>query len=835
MCQLRNSCPRNDRKSSQCAKINRNLLNQSRVVGKIMCLNPGELLHKRYQIVSELGQGGFAKTYTARDLEIPKNRLCVVKEINFPSDSRLLLEAEKQFEREVRALHVLGQHSRIPNLFDSFQENGKFYLIQEYIEGEPLREELAQNTQWTEQQVVDFLEDILPVVAFVHQQNVIHRDITPSNLIRRKQDGKIVLIDFGCVKEISSLEITNSGETKTRAIGTQGYTAPEQLAGQPKFSSDIYSVGIIAIQALTGLHPAQDFLTGSRQGDIVWRYSTPERSMVQISNNLEMILNTMVRYHFPNRYQSVERILQDLNALQLTDSPSNFLPSPPQRKQVSRSRFRWLLFGSAGLVAALLIAIAMHYFFNSKPPVSVSGDSVSYGEEILVTTSAPWSKKRGIIEFANSNYQESLKLLKQSWREDRKDPETLIYINNALLEAKKSPYYTIAIVVPIRRNQQGVVVSGNVAEEMLRGIAQAQTEVNLGLLSAVENDFPGQGSLVAKTINGNGLKIIIADDANIKAEAVKRALSLVKLPNVLGIVGHYTSDMTVETIDIYNQNQLVAVSPGSTTEELTRRRREFLFRTSPTTSLEAESLVEYLRSVGQTKAVGFYNAGSPFSASLWEEFQKQFKGKGESIIKLREFEDLSKSDFDAKKAMQKVKELGGMTLVIVPDGQVTNATENALEIIKFNNDRNWIVGPSVLYELKTLEVAKQLRSFDRLVLAARWHPFNSPNKKFPQDAQKLWGGTVNNVTALTYDATKALIKAMEMQQQPSREGMQKMLANPSFIAEGATGTIQFEANGNRKNPPKELVHIVKCQKEQFGVTFVPINYPTAEAVGLNCK
>jgi eukaryotic-like serine/threonine-protein kinase len=121
-------------------------------------------------------------------------------------------------------------------------------------------------------------------------------------------------------------------------------------------------------------------------------------------------------------------------------------------------------------------------------------------------------------------------------------------------------------------------------------------------------------------------------------------------------------------------------------------------------------------------------------------------------------------------------------------------------------------------------------------LSVGWHPLNSQNKEFPQQARSLWGGEVNTRTASAYDAARALIKALEMQSNPSRAGMQKILSSPDFSAEGATGTIQFNSpdNGDRKNPPRDLVHIVECRKEQFGLVFVPIKYPTAEAAGLKC-
>ncbi|MCY7382640.1 MAG: bifunctional serine/threonine-protein kinase/ABC transporter substrate-binding protein [Microcoleus sp. CAN_BIN18] len=798
-----------------------------------MCLNPEEILAERYQIINRLGQGGFAITYTANALDKPGNPLCVVKEIPFPESAnpRVLEQARNRFQREASALQILGKDSRIPELFASFEDNDNFYLVQEYIQGTSLSQELPQGKQWTEADVIALLREILEILIFVHKADIIHRDITPSNLIRRTNDRKLVLIDFGAVKEISTFTSNSTGEILTsQAIGTNGYMPAEQYnpRSNPRPYNDIYAVGIIAIQALTGRRPT-NLPHDPETGEILWIFSTSER----VSDGLTNILNKMVRLNFPERYQSATEVLQVLDSLGL----------PPPQPRLERSHFRPLLFGVVGLASALAIVLLLPRIFSLIPRTSPqqtlptpSADGISSGEKLLTSTN--WSKQRGINEFADLRYSEALKLLKQSWREDRRDPETLIYINNALLETIKAEHYTIAIVVPIRRNQDGSIINANLAEELLRGIGQAQTEVNLGLLAANDSnkDFPGQGFLEPKAIQRKGLKVIIADDRNVISYAKEKANYLVNQPDIIAVIGHYTSDMTVETVDIYNQNKLVAISPGSTTEELTRKPRKFFFRTAPTTSIEAESLVEQLISVGEKKVAVFYNPNSPFSASLWEEFKKQFEAKGGTTFRISNYYDLSKNNFNAEAAIKEVEKLGKIALLVVPDGQVTNSLENALEMIKFNNNRNWIVGPWTLYETRTLELAKQLKSVDKLGISVFWHPLASFDKKFPQNAEKLWGGQVNTRSALTYDASRTLIKALEMQPQPTREGMQKTLADPNFKAEGATGIIEFDSKtGNRKNPPKRVGHIVPCAREQFGLTFVPIEFPTAAAAGLKCE
>ncbi|WP_293133391.1 bifunctional serine/threonine-protein kinase/ABC transporter substrate-binding protein [Microcoleus sp. bin38.metabat.b11b12b14.051] len=810
-----------------------------------MCVNLGHILHESYQIIDQLECGGCGITYIANDLSKPGNPVCVVKEIPFPQskDPRVLEMARRRFEREASTLRRLGNHPCIPKLFACFEENDYFYLVQEYIKGFPLSQELVASQHWTERETVAFLREALEILQIVHKENIVHRDIKPANLIRRKKTKKLVLIDFGAVKEISKFTANSTGKIFTsEAIGTSGYMPAEQsdtrLEAQPY--NDIYALGITAIQAITGTSP-QYLPSNPPTGDVIWHYSTFDRPAVKVSDGFKDILTGMVRYHFNNRYQSVADVLRDLDSIEQPEDPP-----------CNKPWFRRLLLGSVGIAASNILLLNPRILslipITSTQPTQAetslispspapSADGISYGEKLLVQTSAPWSKQRGINEFADKNYPEALKQFKQSWREDRKDPETLIYMNNALLEAIDAEYYTIAIVVPIRRNQDGTgtIVNASLAEELLRGIGQAQTEVNLGLLSTnnSERDFPGQGLLEAKSIKGKGLKVIIADDANIKSYAVKRANYLVAQPKILAVIGHYTSDMTVETVDIYNQNKLVLISPGATTEELTRQPRKSFFRTAPTTSREAQALVNQLIKAGEKKAAVFYNPNSPFSASLWEEFKKQFEAQGGETSRISNY-DLSKNDFKAEAAIREVEKAGKTAIAVFPDGQVTNSLENAIDMIKINDDRNWMVGPSTLHDPRTLQAVKQLKSVEKLAVSVSWHPSISFDRKFPVNAEKMWGGPINTGSALTYDAAKTLIKAIEMQPEPSREGMQKTLASPGFKADGATGIIEFDSmTGNRKNPPQALAHIVPCSREQFGVTFLPIEFPTAPAA-LKC-
>ncbi|HEY9800673.1 MAG TPA: WG repeat-containing protein [Leptolyngbyaceae cyanobacterium] len=268
----------------------------------------GYILRRRYKIIEKLGSGGFGETYLAeypQDLPVSPQYKCVVKRLTRPQTPDL--DTEERFKREAAILFKLGkEHNQIPELYDFFEENREFYLVQEYIDGHDLSYEIEQGKPWSEADVIQLLQEILEVLDFVHQNNVIHRDIKPLNLMRRYSDNKIVLIDFGVVKEISALGVNAQGKiSSTVPIGTLGYMPNEQFYGHPKLCSDIYAVGMTAIQALTGL-PPQELHIDPDTLEVIWR------EKAQVSNILADILTKMVRYHSKQRYTDAGEVLQDL-------------------------------------------------------------------------------------------------------------------------------------------------------------------------------------------------------------------------------------------------------------------------------------------------------------------------------------------------------------------------------------------------------------------------------------------------------------------------------------------------------------------------------------------
>jgi serine/threonine protein kinase len=267
-----------------------------------------QLLSGRYHLVRVLGVGGMGKTYIAEDTQRPGNPQCVVKQLKpliDDQDKDAMAVARRLFVQEAEILEKIGNHPQIPRLLAYFEEGKEFYLVQEFIAGHPLSEELFPDKQWSEGQVIELLEEILRLLAFVHGQGVIHRDIKPDNLIRRDSDGRLVLIDFGAVKKIRSASNPLQEQvSQTVSIGTVGYMATEQASGKPRFSSDLYAVGMIAVQALTGMTPVQ--LMEDQQGEIVWQ------DQVQVSKSLATFISKMIRHYFVNRYQTAVEALTDL-------------------------------------------------------------------------------------------------------------------------------------------------------------------------------------------------------------------------------------------------------------------------------------------------------------------------------------------------------------------------------------------------------------------------------------------------------------------------------------------------------------------------------------------
>ncbi len=281
-----------------------------------------QLLENRYRIIQELGQGGFGETFLAEDLHMPSSRRCVIKQLKpVTNDPAVYQLVKERFQREAVILEQLGEGNRqIPSLFAYFTEAGQFFLVQEWIEGQTLSQQVEQEGLWSSAGVIQLLIGLLPVLDFIHDKGIVHRDIKPDNIILRQSDFSPVLIDFGAVKETMGTQMNTAGQTTSSiVIGTPGFMPSEQAIGRPVFSSDLYSVGLTAIYLLTGKFP-QDFSSDPATGKILWR--SPQ---LNVDNHLANVLDQAICTHPRDRFRSADMMLR---ALQAANQVTMSVPNP---------------------------------------------------------------------------------------------------------------------------------------------------------------------------------------------------------------------------------------------------------------------------------------------------------------------------------------------------------------------------------------------------------------------------------------------------------------------------------------------------------------------------
>jgi branched-chain amino acid transport system substrate-binding protein len=421
-------------------------------------------------------------------------------------------------------------------------------------------------------------------------------------------------------------------------------------------------------------------------------------------------------------------------------------------------------------------------------------ERISAGEKLLISEDATPEKQAAIKAIASGNYTEAVTQLEASLKSDgrvanrlrhRNDPEALIYLNNARIGNQKS--YTIAASVPISSDI-------NAAQEILRGVAQAQNEINR--TGGIKN-IP--------------LKVLIAKDENDSDIAKQVAAALVKSSEVLGVIGHYASDVTLATVDTYQSGKLVAISPISTSVKLSGK-SHYVFRTVPSDYVAARALAEYmLQKLKQQKVAVFFNSKSGYSQSLKSEFVTAVSlGGGQVISEV----DLSNPNFNAALSLEQAIQGGAKVLMLAVN---TDTLDKAMLVVQVNGKRLNLLAGDDVYTPKTLQLGGL--AAENMVLAIPWHILGNPQAEFTKAANQLWGAEVNWRTAMAYDAAKALIAGIE--RNPTRTGVQQALLASDFSATGAAGDIKFLPSGDR-NQTVQLVTIKPGKRTSFGYEFVPV-------------
>ena len=776
-------------------------------------LNPGKILNCRYRILNELGHGGFGRAFLAEDTN-RFNEPCVLKEFAPQiKGSFALKKAEELFEREAGVLYRL-KHPQIPEFRELFrykhQGQGHLLLVQDYVEGETyhnlLNKLFQKNMRFTEGEVEQLLFQLLPVLKYIHSMGVIHRDISPDNLMLRSSDRLAVLIDFGSIKEVATkvqsqwLESTTNVHTVSMMgtiLGKNGYAPPEQIEkGIIQAHSDLYALAATVIVLLTSKEPKELIDPNTYQ----WHW----QEEITLSSKLKWVLDKMLAPNPNDRYGSAIEVQQDLekNTYNLVPKLQQ-IPQPLLTSKISIPP-RWtpkiilfalsfgiLLMGSLGLLKYRDSEFASLYSVEKEKvnrQTAQLEQRFSWGEKALIPQTTTPAKDLAIDAFSNGNYNQAASLFSASLKNYTNDPEALIYLNNARIGQEKS--YRIAASVPIGSNV-------NAAQEILRGIAQAQYQINR------------KGG-----IEGVPLKVQIVNDDDDPKVARQIATSLGRDRNILGVLGHYASDVTLATAEIYQAENLASISPTSTSVKLSGL-SPYLFRATPSDYITARALAEYMLHQLQKKKVAvFFSSQSNYSQSLKSEFMAAVSlGGGKTV---NEF-DLSDANFNAADSLEQAENLGAEVIMLAANNDTLN---QALQVVQVNRQKLSILGGDDVYTPKTLQVLGE--SALDLVLAIPWHIKSSPNAEFTQVANKLWQSQVNWRSAMAYDSARALIAAIG--HQSSRQGVQKALSDPNFSTFGASEQVDFLPSGDRLKQI-ELVEVNSSTNSSFGYEFVPIAEP----------
>ncbi len=453
-----------------------------------------------------------------------------------------------------------------------------------------------------------------------------------------------------------------------------------------------------------------------------------------------------------------------------------------------------------GLTLAIFggIAVAGVFFFaKDKLPIAINGNPTgdanfdlatrkSEGEKILITSEINPDKEQAIAAIAKKDYATAITKWEASLSKQRNDPEALIYLNNAKISDQKS--LKIAVTVPIGGNL-------NVAKEILRGVAQAQAEIN------------SQGG-----INGIPLKIAIVNDDNKAEIGIKTAQALVQDQSILAVIGHNASEVSIATAPTYQAGGLVMMSSTSIAKELSGI-GSYIFRTVPSVRFQADALSQYAVKKQNKKNIGIcLNSTAKASQSLKEEFTAAVFSDGAKISRINC--DLSSPDFSADKVIEEMLSDRVDALLLSPG---VEKIEKGIEIAVIARNRLLLLGDSTLYTFKTLQLGQS--AIADMVLTVPWHPEFLANNPFASNAVKLWGGDVNWRSATSYDAMLALVGGLR--KSSTREGLQQTLSSPIFELEGAAGKIAFQPSGDRANA-SILVKVSKGDRSGVGYDFVPL-------------
>lgn len=770
------------------------------------CEMPLFLDDARYVVLGQIGQGGFGRTFRALDrrLYLQERMVKQLRSERFLTESQMN-DALKSFGNEAQGLAQLN-HPQIPRLFPPFtlsdgqpNQPSFFYLPQNYIDGLNVQEMLEQRypQKFEEREIIILLQQMLDILCYVHKQQLIHRDIKPSNIVCA--NGDYHLIDFGAVKfqqDIGETEGIDLSMTATR-ICTAGYSPQEQYGGRVYPSSDLYSLAATCVCLLTARHPNDLDIPNDLES---WQ------AIATVTPSLATMLNKMLDLRIRDRYQSAQEAIDAMNMIEMPNSQHDKISQPlevspvnqnfeqetlpplstnldNQKTQVQVTPLHWLKPGLAiaGTIAALF-AIAQIppiqcRLFNSCPSEQINSQSpsgaeqprFSKGDRLLFERPSSPEKMAGIQAIAAQNYPAAIDALTRSIGQNKNDPETLIYLNNARLWAEKRQTYKIGISVPIGTRE-------NIAQEILRGAAQAQDEINKSGI-----------------VNGISLEIEIADDRNESAIARQVAEKFANDQSILAVVGHNTSEVATEAARIYQAKGLVMISP-TTFDANVAKVGNYIFRAMSTAETMSDLLADHIKAkVSQPKVLICYDSTAPDQGTFRAAFVDALTSRGGQEIVLIDKRGQDECDyaskfFDPSTVIQKAIRQGANAIFV---GSNVNQFQSTVALIKANSNQLPLLGNATLYTKEVVYQSQQ--AANGLVIATPWTPDAYP--RFAKQANDLWGAPVNWRTATTYDATRVVVAGLK--KSSTRNGLQSVLQARDFSTTGSGDPVRFLESRDR--------------------------------------
>jgi eukaryotic-like serine/threonine-protein kinase len=779
------------------------------------------LINNRYRLLRPLRSLG--KHHNTEIFEVfdywGDDRLKVIK---------ILLEGHDRYVqlfKQEQDITLSLHHPGIPIGEDAFQvdldDDTLHCLVMEKIDGIDLEQwKKKGNAFKDESQALKWLEQIAQTLQLVHNDQFFHRDIKPSNIMLR-DNGSLVLIDFGTARYISETVVDRRTVT---IVCSYGYTAPEQLAGKAVPQSDFYALGRTFVYLLTSQHP----------DDIDPPRSWHQHSQIPISREFKTLLDRLMASDPAKRIQTAQTLLKDVRSCQ----QSYLARMLTKVVRHWRNMILVLLAAAMALVITLVVAAQFKLGFNTiafTPTCdAITRDLLSCGEERFLSSDDLNStvasgkkddyKELAVQAFRSGDYDQAERLFLVAWQQSRSgtpDPEALIYYNNSRIAHRPSSglVWTIAVAAPLSNTVNSKVF--DIGLELLRAVAMAQNE-------AVQS--------------GLNLRVIVVNDENKSETTNTVAKALVQRENLLGIIGHYASENSIEALSIYEKNQLVMMSGTSTSTKLSHPRsiNTYFFRTVSNTREAAQAMTQEVlyRKAKINQVAIFFDPKREFSNNMTDEFKDFFQKTGGKVAFTSE--NIATHSFQARKVLKQVPEqVGALTLFL---GGYTDSIsfDNSLALLEANRGQRWIVGSNVMHSkrvLDTLETMLKRGNFplERLAVVSDWHYSNSPNPVFERAAREQWKGTVSWRTATTYDAVKVLqsaIAAANLQEGntlENRKTIRDTIAGSNFkVTHGATGTISFKGS-DRAEANVVILKVLKlCNSEALG--FWPMNDSTIKCV-----